>query len=153
MQLIHTSPAPIDRITRDGRFGEFLFFSSSEYVMTAGAHVTYCTEVDEAELIDASSLFCHENAAALDALVARLAALYGVDIDTAESLLDESASIFDIECNVEAEDLADASWNIQRATARAAKLLGFRGVRVTDEQGGAYMVDMIGREAELIVKE
>ena len=153
MNLIHTSPAKIEKITAAGRFGEFLFFSASEYVMTAGEHITYTTEIDQADLIDASGLFCHANAATLDSTVSRLAARYGVDINTAESLLDESASIFDIECNVEAEDLADASWDIQKQTARAAKLLGFRGVRVTDEQGSAYMIDMLGREADLKVSE
>jgi hypothetical protein len=34
-------------------------------------------------------------------------------------------------------------------TARAAALLGFRGVAVSDEQGTAYLIDMAGREGEL----
>ncbi|MBQ3301672.1 MAG: hypothetical protein IJI03_12400 [Rudaea sp.] len=44
---------------------------------------------------------------------------------------------------------ADDSWDVQRYTARAAKVLGFRGVRVSDEQGTSYMIDMLGRERDL----
>lgn len=152
MQLIHTSPAPIDRITRDGRFGEFLFFSSNEYSMSNNEYIAYALEVDENDLIDASQLFYHPECAKLDTLVARVARRFGVDTDTAESLLDESALIQNIESNVGAEDAGEAAWDIQRETARAAKLLGFRGVAVTDENGTSYMIDVLGREAELVIK-
>lgn len=150
MQLIHTSPAEITSITAHGRFGEFLFFSENEYLMTAGEHVTYTIDLDESEVIEAGEIFYHENASSLSALVAKVAEQFDIDEDTAESLIDESASIYEIESNVDAEDLADASWDIQRYTARAAKELGFRAVLVTDEQGSAYMIDMMGREAELM---
>lgn len=150
MKLTHTSPVAITSITAHGRFGEFLFFSENEYVMTAGDHVTYTIDLDESEIIAASQIFYHENAASLSALVAEVANQFEIDEDAAESLIDESASIYDIDSNVDAEDLADASWDIQRYTARAAKELGFRAVSVTDEQGSAYMIDMMGREDELV---
>lgn len=149
MKLIHTSPTEISQIRTSGRFGSFLFFSSREYVMTAGAHIAYSIEIDAADVIRAGALFYHEAAATLDVLVAEIAARYEVGEETAEALIDESASIYDVDSNVDAEDLADAAWDIQHATACAGKLLGFRAVEVTDEQGTAYLVDMLGRESEL----
>jgi hypothetical protein len=150
MQLIHTSPAEITSIHAYGRFGDFLFFSHREYVMTARSHVTYTIELDDSAIIRAGELFHHEDAAKLSDLVAEVAARFDIDEDTAEELIEESELIQDIESNVDAEDLAEASWDIQHYTARAAKLLGFRGVAVTDEQGIAYLVYMLGHEAELV---
>lgn len=153
MELFHTSPTNIEKINSNGRFGEFLFFSPNVYVMSAGEFVAYKLEIDDSAIIEAESIFYQDNAAILAPLVAKIARRFGVDSDVAESLIDESESIFNIECNVEPEDMADASWDIQKATAQAAKQLGFRGVRVSDEQGSAYMIDMAGHEAELVVAE
>jgi len=148
MELFHTSAEEIKSISADGRFGEFLFFSTKVYAMTAGKHVTYKIDLSEDDVIEASQLFFHEGAGKLDTLVASLAARLGVDAETAEALIEESSSVFDID-SIESEDAAEASWTVQHFTARAAKLLGFRAVRVQDEQGSAYMIDMLGREAEL----
>ncbi|MEB0077992.1 hypothetical protein QN386_23835 [Pseudomonas sp. CCI3.2] len=150
MELIHTSPTEITSIHTHGRFSEFLFFSGSEYVMTAGTHFAYKIEVSDDSIIEAGRLFHHEDASKLAVLVAKLATRLGIDVDVSEALIEESVSIFDIDSNVEAEDLADTSWDIQLFTARAAKLLGFRGVEVSDEQGTSYMIDMLGRESELV---
>lgn len=150
MELIHTSPTEITSIDKHGRFGEFLFFSDSEYVMTAGEYISYKLMVADGEIIEAGRLFFHEGAASLGALVSELAELLDVSEADAEALIEESTSIYDLTSNVEAEDLAEASWNIQRFTARAAQRLGFRGVAVTDEQGTAYMIDMLGREGDLV---
>jgi hypothetical protein len=149
MNLTHTSPAPINQITTNGRFGSFLFFSADEYVMTAGEHHTYTIEIDEDEIIDAARLFWHEEAARLQPFVARVAAMCGVDEDTAEELIQQSADIHSVDSDVAPEDLADMSWEIQHITAQAAVVLGFRGVAMDDEQGTAYLIDMLGREAEL----
>lgn len=150
MQLTHTSPVEITSIDNLGRYGEFLFFSANEYVMTAGARITYTIELDDAEIIRAAALFHHDDAEKLADLVAEVAARFDIEEDTAEALIEESESIFDIESNVEPEDLADAAWDMQHYTARAAKLLGYRAVAVSDEQGTAYLVDMLGREDELV---
>lgn len=149
MELFHTSPTEITAIDQHGRFGEFLFFADSEYVTTAGTHVTYKIEVADSDIIEASSLFFHQGAEKLEGLVTQLAERFDVSESDAEKLIDESISIYDLDCNVEAEDLAEASWDIQLATARAAKILGYRGVVVSDEQGAAYMIDLLNREAEL----
>lgn len=148
MELFHTSAEKIKAISDAGRFGEFLFFSTGVYVMTAGDFVTYAIEIDEAEIIDAGSLFYHEGAAKLDALVQRVVRRFGVDEDTAEELISGRIAAHEID-SIDADDLADAEWDIQHAAAQAAKILGFRGVRVQDEQGSAYMIDMLGRESDL----
>lgn len=151
MQLFHTSPVEITSINTLGRFGEFLFFAHGEYVMTVGNYIAYTIEVDDDAIIRAGHLFHHENSEQLSGLVAEVAARFGIEEEDAESLIEESKSIYDIDSNVEAEDLADASWDVQHYTARAAKLLGFRAVAVSDEQGTSYLVDMLGREAELVM--
>lgn len=148
MELFHTSPAEIKEITTLGRFGEFLFFSESEYVTTAGEYITYRTDLADNQVIEAGQLFYHENASKLESLVAELAGHLGIDEDDAEALIEESKSVFDLDI-MEPEDAADLSWDIQLFTARAAKILGFRGVQVKDEQGTAYMIDMLGYESEL----
>lgn len=148
MELFHTSPSEIKAINTDGRFGEFLFFSSHVYQMAAGEALTYSIEIDEDQIIEASQLFYHDDAAQLESLVAELASRLDVSEEDAEALIEESKSVFDID-SIEAEDAADASWDVQLFTARAAKILGFRGVAVEDEQGTAYMIDMLGRESEL----
>lgn len=149
MQLFHTSPNEIATITTYGRFGSFLFFSAGEYVMTAGSHITYSVEVDEAAIIKASRIFYHDDSAKLDELVAELAERLSVDTETAEALIEESQQVHDLD-HIAPEDLADASWDVQHFSARAAQLLGYRGVAVTDEQGTAYLIDMHGKEQELV---
>ena len=150
MQLTHTSPTEITRIDTSGRFGEFLFFASDTYVMTAGDYFTYTIELDEGEVIRAGQLFFHEDAEKLADLVAEVANRFDINEGDAEALIEESKSIYDIDSNVEVEDMGEAGWDIQQYTARAAKMLGFRAVAVTDEQGTSYMVDMLGREGELV---
>lgn len=149
MELFHTSGKTITEITADGRFGEFLFFSSRVYTMTAGAPVVYSMELADSDVIEAGQLFYHEDAAKLEGLVAELAQRLDISEEDAEALIEESKSVYDLD-NIEAEDAADASWDVQLFTARAAKTLGFRAVQVQDEQGAAYMVDMLGREADLV---
>lgn len=142
MELFHTSPTAITKVTEIGRFDEFLFFSTNVYVMTAGESVTYKIEIDEDNLISAGSLFYHDDAEKLDDLVNEFCRRFDVDENTAEEIISERQQL----------DGADAEtdWDIQLFTARAAKILGFRGVRVQDEQGSAYMIDMLGNESELI---
>lgn len=150
MKLLHTSPSEITEINSFGRFGEFLFFADEAYVMTAGEHVTYSIDIQEDAIIEASQLFYHEDAEKLSGLVAELAEKLNIEEDDAEALIEESKSIWDMDLEIEAEDMADASWDVQVFTARAAQALGFRAVEVEDEQGTSYMVSMVGRESELV---
>ena len=144
MQLFHPSPEQITTITDDGRFYGFLFFATRPYVMTAGSYVTYEIDLDDNDVINARSLFYHEEAGKLDGLVAEFCRRFGVDEDTAEDIIAEREQL-------DSDDGAD-QFEVQAFTARAARLLGFRAVLVSDEQGSAYMVDMLGREADLTVR-
>lgn len=148
MELFHTSPSQITVIAGNGRFGEFLFFSAHVYVMTAGDFVTYKIELDDSAIIKAGQLFYHADASKLDSLVAELVDRLSIDADDAEALIEGSKSAYDLD-GIEPEDAADTAWDAQLFAARAAKLLGFRAVQVQDEQGAAYMIDMLGRESEL----
>lgn len=144
MQLFHTSHEVITEINKFGRFGEFLFFSSRVYQMCAGKAVVYSIEIDEDDIIEAGSLFYHEDAAKLDALVAKFCGRFSVDTETAEEIISERRQL-------DSRD-ADDQWDVQLFTARAAKALGFRGVRVADEQGSAYMIDMLDQSEKLQIE-
>lgn len=149
MKLFHTSPAEINEINDNGRFGSFLFFSDIEYVMTAGQHITYTINISDDSLIDAEELFYHDDAEKLNGLVERVMAMTGCDEDTAEELISQREDIHSIDSEVDPEDLADISWDIQKIAAEAAAILGYRGVEMDDEQGRCYLVDMSGRAGEL----
>lgn len=143
MELFHTGN--VTKINTWGTFGSFLFFSADVYQTAAGGVNVYKLEIDDSEIIEACSLFYHEDAAKLDDLVSELAEKHGIDEDVAADLISEKANAWD-----EIEDCdAEISWEIQHYTAKAAKILGYRGVQVEDEQGAAYMIDMLGRESEL----
>ena len=140
MELYHTSPAPIAAINTSGRFGSFLFFSGHVYTMTAGTPAVYAIDLDDADVIDAGSLMYHEDAELLAPFVAEVQSMLDCSEDEAEDLLSQKTDCGD----------AEASWTIQHITARAARALGFRAVSMQDEQGRCYMVDMLGREADLL---
>ncbi|UTD54940.1 AcrIF11 family anti-CRISPR ADP-ribosyltransferase [Halomonas sp. MS1] len=150
MTFLHTSPSTIIEINAFGRFGEFLFFTAdAPYVMTAGNYVTYSLELDENQIIDAESLFYHQDAEKLSGLVHKVVALVGCDEDMAEELIAQRADIHSIDCDIEPEDLAEVSWDIQRIAGEAALLLGFAGVAMDDEQGRAYLINMADRVSQL----
>lgn len=151
--VFHTSPEPITEIDTDGRYGTFLFFAATEYVMTARAYITYALDIDDLDLIEAGQIFYQDNAAEVDHIVQQVMDQFDVDEDTAEDLIDESQNIIKMPLdahNVEPEDLSDATWDMQYYTALAAKTLGFDGVEVSDEQGVSYMIDMTDRIGDLV---
>ena len=150
MELFHTSPNKIEKITKSGRYGRFLCFSANIYEMSACGTVAYKIEVADESVIAASDLFYVENSTViLSGLIADVCEIAHVDSDTAMELIDGSESIWDMDSNIANEDKAEIDWDIQHISAKAAKLLGYRGVSVRDEQGTCYMIDMLGFENEL----
>lgn len=151
MDFIHTSPNEISTIDPNGLFGSFLFFvygddASDGYSMSVGDVITYRVTLNDDDVINARELFYHENAGALDELVAEFDSKYDIgDIEMSKDLISGRVSGWD---EVEGWD-GDADWDAQYYAAKAAKILGFRGVCVEDEQGESYMIDMLGREDEL----
>lgn len=148
-ELFHTSPTSIKKIHKKGTFGSFLCFSSKIYYMTGSeSPVIYKIEIDKNEIIEASQLFYHEDASELLPIVEQVTELAGVDEETAEKLLDESESF-----ELTDSHSAEISWKIQQLTGECAKILGFRGVSMLDEQGALYMIDMFERENEMTLVE
>lgn len=135
MELFHTG-SKIEEINNLGRFDEFLFFANSACHY---GEVTYSIEVDEDEIIDPNGFFYRDDCDKLAGIVAQVMDLAECDEDEAEELLSQR----------ESHDDPEIDWDIQTLTARAAKLLGFRGVEIQDEHGTSYMIDMLGRESEL----
>jgi hypothetical protein len=139
MELFHTSPTEITEINTFGRFGEFLCFADEPYSMSAGEVITYRIDIIESDIIEASRLFYHDDAEKLDGVVHKVMDLLDCDSATAEDMLSQRDDCGD----------AELSWDIQALTAQAAKLLGYRGVSMPDEQGTCYMIDLLGHEGEL----
>lgn len=133
MKLFHTSHEATITPTAAGLFDEFLFFSSDVYVMTAGEHHVFTTEIDESKIIEAGSLWYQDNWEAARPFIEELMDRLSIDENDAMALLDESSCLDEMDLDIEPEDVADESWNIQRLTAKSAKALGFIGVAVEDE--------------------
>ena len=138
--MYHTSPDPITEgtINEFGVAGSCLFFSDQVYTMTASETV-FVYEADF-DCVRASQLYDAE-------IVAEIAAEFGVDEDTAESLLDGSESEWDHDCD------AEKSWWLQGKRGECAVKMGYDGCEDQDEQGTVYIVPMYGREAELTLIE
>jgi hypothetical protein len=149
-EYFHGSPQPIEQINDLGRFGSHLFFSGRpDAASTHGEHL-YKISMPDSDIIDASSLFYQKDSGKLSGFVEDLSEDLGVDEETAENLISQKISLYDVDgLDLDAEEIAEKDWDIQGITAKAAKLLGFRGVAVPDEYGTSYMVDMIGRDNEL----
>lgn len=138
--MFHTSPNEIkaDTINSDGVAGDCLFFSNNIYIMTACSTV-YVYEADF-DCVRASQLHDAE-------IIEEIAERFDVDLETAESLLDDSESA--VGYSTDADDL----WWLQGKQGECAKKMGFDGCESRDEQGVVYIIPMTGREAELKLVE
>lgn len=150
IEVFHTSDVEIVEIKEQyGLFNEFLFFSWQPYSMSSVcSKIIYKMEIDKDSLISAGSLFYDDDYEKLDGLVEEFCEEFGVEKETAEYIISEAGSVYEFD-NIDTSD-GSAAWKAQLYTARAAKILGYRGVIVTDEQGTAYMIDMLGKESDLI---
>lgn len=137
--IYHTSPAAISKPQKFGRFGEFIFFSSGVYTMTEVANpVVYGIDEDQLKIVEAKAMPYIDNFHIICAdVINDVAEMFDVDFDTAHDILTEKESEWDYDCD------AEKSWDRQKLTAKAAKLMGFDGVQVEDEQGAAYMISIV----------
>lgn len=139
--LFHTSPVEIKEVRNDGLLGSFVCFADRPYYMSKSEDtVVYQLPLEAVEsgLIRASALFYHENASVLEPLVTEVAKRLKVDSETAESLIEESSSVWDV---LDEPDL-DLDYYVQACTCRAAQILGFTGVIARDEEGSVLMLDL-----------
>jgi hypothetical protein len=137
MQLFHTTYQEITSINKLGRFGEFLFFASSDCHY---GDITYSIEIEEEQVVNCNSFFYRDDYQKLNSLVELIMDVADCDEDQAQEYLSQRNHHGD----------AEIDWDIQKYTAKAAKILGFRGVAVPDEHGVSYMIDMLGFENELV---
>ena len=138
MKLYHTSPVIIESIKENGTFGSSLCFSTSPYYMSE-AKIIYTLDVEESEIIEASSFFYQDNYEVLNDLVASIVSVCEVDEDTAQDILAGKETTGDYEND----------WWVQGLMGTAAKLLGYKAAQANDEQGAVYIVDMFGKESAL----
>lgn len=133
MRLFHTSPGEIKEIYNSEYFGDCLFFSSSEYVMTQAKTVyIYSYEIDEEKIIDTSDLYDKE-------IIDHIADVLEIDAENAERVLDGRDTAFDH--GGDGED----DWWIQGQQGECAKKMGYEAVQSRDEQGAVYIVPMTGK--------
>lgn len=137
--IYHTSPAVIAKPQKFGRFGEFVFFSSGVYTMTEVVNpVVYGIDESTLNIVEACSMAHIENFDVICAdIINDVAEMFDVDFDTAHDILTEKESEWNYDCD------AEKSWDRQKLTAKAAKLMGFDGAQVEDEQGAAYMISIV----------
>jgi len=137
MELYHSTNIEITKITKNGRFGYFLFFGDSQSGKSHG-DIVYKLEIDEEILINASSIFYQENSyELLKREIEEVQELCSVDEQTAMNYIDESDHYPVID-----SESAEISWELQLIAARCAKKLGYAGVGVKDEHGISWMIDM-----------
>ncbi len=147
--VYHTSPNEIESIEERGVFGGGLFFGNEIYAINE-YHYIYAMLINENDIISASNLFDEENEL-LDNLLEEFVVnelreeASEENLALAEDLITERESGLNLECWD-----ADFGWTIQRYALRAANINGFQTVALEDEQGTAYLTNMLGREAELI---
>lgn len=125
----------------DGKFGTFLFFGDEPSYY---GDYTYKLEINESELIEASSFFYRDDYEKLDSLIEEVKELVNCDDDDARDYLSQEKSYL---------ENGEIDWEIQHLTAQAARKLGYRGVMVPDEYGISYMIEMFEREYELTRNE
>ncbi len=143
--LYHTSPNAIEK-PGEGRFGKGVFFASEPYTMTASENPsTYHLNMDEDELIDASSFFYREDSNKLESLVKKIMKKFGVDEETAQALLSGHKDVYDLADEIpdfSYEDAAEHSWDLQKMAGEAAEILGYKGVNLKDEQGTSSLINI-----------
>jgi hypothetical protein len=149
VSVFHTSPEPITKIGARGTFGSHLCFADRVYAMAQGPLHVYRLDLDEGEIVESGRLLYADTEGKIAGITQRIMELAECDEDTADELLSQRADVSTLE-HIAAEDAADIGWKIQRLTAEAGRLLGYRGVSMQDEQGTVYLIDMLGRESELV---
>ncbi len=178
-KLYHTSPEEIKDIHDQGMYGSQLFFADKPYTMTQHENpLTYELEHDEDEFLDVNRIpyLDIEEIEKINPIIEKIKSLTGVDDEEAMNLLserygldsfyhqleeyvnfyedqdqneEEKARKKELYKKLSKKDLGDISWTIQKFAGMAAKALGFKGAKLTDEQGTSYLIDMKGREKEL----
>ena len=157
LTLIHTSPVEIKEITKNGVFGDILFFASEEYHMGKTSHV-YSLEVGEDKIINMTQLKDEKIIQEILDDLEGMKLTQEPDLELAESILDGSQYLLDLIPEDQMEygcgDYSEYLWDIQTYQGRCAKKMGYEVCQSFDEQGTVWIVPMMGRENDLtLVRE
>ena len=161
-RFYHTSPDEIAKIDKAGKFVSNLFFSDEPYFMTEAANPkVYSMDLNEDDLLEVSRLpymdLTDDQNGIYRQYIEEVKDKFSIeDDDLAEDILTEAENVYSIadDLGIEPEDLADASWGVQRLIGDMANDMGFKGALATDEQGEVLISNMLNREGELnLVKE
>ena len=126
----HGSPEPLDGIRDEGLFGGIFASESEEAAASHGEHVY---EIESPRHLTDFAL----NYEIDDAFSVALEVADG-DEGIAEAIMDADAPIPE-SMDVEPEDFAEASWEMQRLRGRLAARLGYTSVEMRDEHGTTYL--------------
>lgn len=175
LDLYHTSPDIIKQIYNNGLFGSGLFFSDEPYYMGPRNTKVYQYKQDPNKILDIKRLpyMDMEELEKIKDIVKMLAELTGLSEEDAFDILTESKSLTDINYMVEqalnedeqnsdilkkyinfykkinqddfSENQANFQFMTQKLALDAAKKLGYEGVQLEDEQGTAWLIDMLDK--------
>ena len=134
--MFHTSPEKITKHS-NGLFGEFICFSDKVYHMSQASKYIYTFD-NEVNLIESSSIAYCDDYESIQHVVLEVAERFDISEEDSLDLISENKSLFDFTDCVDSED----SFYIQHMTAKCAKLLGFDGCAMSDEQGTVYFIDI-----------
>lgn len=178
MKLYHTSPRDIEKIHDQGLYGSSLFFSHNPYFMGGHEGIVYEMDIDENEILDVSRIpyLDLEDFEKIKPVVEEIQEITELNEEESTDLLSEKKDIqslyneleeyanfyhendhneddkqrkLNLYENLGQKDLGDIAWKIQSLAGKAAKLLGFRGAKLFDEQGVSYLIDMMNKEYDL----
>ena len=134
MELFHTSPEEITKITENGLFDDCLFFSEIEYSM---GHVEAVYSIEIENSISVSELYD-------EVTINHIATVLECTEENALEMLTG-----EIENAGEVTGDCEDDWFIQAQQGKVAKLMGYEAAEAWDEQGTVYIVPMLGREKDL----
>lgn len=127
-----------------GKFGTVLFFTVAKRA-PFGLH-EYRINAENLNIARTFDVAYTTEWNAIESIVERYAALIDTDVETAFDIIVEHKNGWDIIDDFD----GDKSWAQQKALADCAIALGYDGVQCFDENGTVYMINMLGRETELV---
>jgi len=153
--IIHTSPAPIIEISRQGLFGDSLCFSDNEYWMGDCRRDGACVyELSVESVATGGQIYYHDDVESDEvmSLIRGFAAECDMSEEAALEFICERTD-YDALDHLDADAAAEASWAAQAVAAKVAVCLGYEGFKGRDEQGTVYIIPMTGRIGELVLVE
>lgn len=136
----HSENLKADFKVGNGVFGSFMFFMASdpEAGSEFGPHL-YSIDEDKLNICESCWAMTRDEDwnGKCNELLSNLAEYLDVDEDTAMELIAEETTLVKLDI-FDGED----AWHLQTVQATIAKAMGYDGLRVVDENGTVYMIDM-----------